>query len=206
MTPVPEHVCKAADQIIELIERATTEHQGHLGLMDSWRRAVRPVIRAGITEHLRVADAEHMTEQGEIIAERDRLRVENDELHRALADARHESTTVQARGFTNDPDRRAEVIRGGAATIGDRLRTGDLRGTVENRVKIDGHPDHPGYLRGFPQSQVDVWFVHYSDFSGFVVFPADRELEALRHAVEHSMSVQLVRCGESVREQIERSR
>jgi hypothetical protein len=33
-----------------------------------------------------------------------------------------------------------------------------------------------------------VWLVAYSDWSGIAIFGADQELEALRYAVENSMS------------------
>lgn len=49
--------------------------------------------------------------------------------------------------------------------------------------------------KGEPEiEQPGLWLAYYSDGSSLVVF--DREIDALRHAVEHSMQVRRVALGE----------
>jgi hypothetical protein len=49
-----------------------------------------------------------------------------------------------------------------------------------------------------------VWIAYHDDWSGFVVFK--NEVEALRHAVDHSMQVGRVNYGDDVRQTIEESK
>lgn len=41
-----------------------------------------------------------------------------------------------------------------------------------------------------------IWIAYYDDWSGFCVF--EEEIDALRHAVEHSMNVGFAKWGQSL--------
>jgi hypothetical protein len=45
-----------------------------------------------------------------------------------------------------------------------------------------------------------LWVAYYHDWSGFAVF--DREILALRHAVERNMAVKQIAYGEDIKEQV----
>ena len=58
-------------------------------------------------------------------------------------------------------------------------------------------PPRPGGTVSY--GQPDLWLAYYEDFSGLVIFAS--EIEALRHAVDHTMKVAKIRAGEDLRDQ-----
>jgi hypothetical protein len=59
---------------------------------------------------------------------------------------------------------------------------------------VRGGPAVTARQEGIAQPAGGVWLAYHGDWSGWVVFAA--EIEALRHAVDHSMRVKFLKYGE----------